>query len=212
MTNRKIVIIGAGSASFTVGLIADLIFEGSPWEVRLVDIAPDSLGVAYHLAARMLRERPAPIVLKKSTERRKMLPIFQIMGKNISLQGGPGSGQHCKLCNQIVIAGAIVGVCEAMAYAKKSGLDPQQVLQSITSGAANSWTLSNLAPKMLSGNFDPGFYVKHFIKDMGIAAESAKQMGLAAPGLDLAKSLYEKLAAQGGENLGTQALFKLYSS
>lgn len=138
-----------------------------------------------------------------------MLPIFEAMGKNIVLQGSAGSGQHTKMCNQIAIASGMMGVCEAMAYAKKSGLDPITVLKSIETGAAGSWSLSNLAPRMIVGNFEPGFYVKHFIKDMKIAVDSAKEMGLELPGLELAKSLYEKLALLGEEDSGTQALYKL---
>lgn len=139
-----------------------------------------------------------------------VMPIFEIMGKNIILQGPAGAGQHTKMCNQIAIASNMIGVCEAMAYAQKAGLDPTTVLKSIETGAAGSWSLSNLAPRMIAGNFAPGFYVKHMIKDMIIALDSAKEIGLMTPGLELAKSLYEKLAAQGEENSGTQALFKLY--
>jgi len=139
-----------------------------------------------------------------------VLPLFQLMGANIVHQGPAGSGQHCKMCNQTVIASTMLGVCEAIAYAQKAGLDPATVLQSISSGAAGSWSLANLAPRILAGDFAPGFYVKHFIKDMTIAAESARAMGLDTPGLDLAKSLYETLQAQGGGDDGTQALFKLY--
>lgn len=138
-------------------------------------------------------------------------PILELMGKNIVLQGSAGAGQHTKMCNQIAIAAGMMGVCEAMAYAKKSGLDPKVVLQSIETGAAGSWSLSNLAPRMLAGNFEPGFYIKHFIKDMKIAIEAAQEMGLKTPALDLAVKLYEQLAAQGEENSGTQALFKYYS-
>jgi len=141
----------------------------------------------------------------------RALPLLQIMGKNIVHQGPAGSGQHCKMCNQIAIACNMIGVCEAMAYARKAGLDPENVLKSIGAGAAASWSLSHLAPRMLKGDFAPGFYVKHFIKDMSIAAESADQMALDTPGLDLALALYRKLAAQGGEDSGTQALCKLYA-
>lgn len=135
---------------------------------------------------------------------------FEIMGKNIQLQGPAGSGQYTKMVNQIAIAAGMLGITEAMAYAKKSGLDPFQVLKSIETGAAGSWSLSNLSPRALKGDFAPGFFVKHFIKDMRIAIESADEMGLELPGLKLAKSLYDKLAAQGGEDNGTQALLKLY--
>lgn len=139
-----------------------------------------------------------------------ILPLFDLMGKNIVFQGPAGSGQHTKMCNQIAIAANMMGVCEALAYAQKSGLDPQNVLKSIESGAAGSWSLSNLAPRIIKGDFEPGFYVKHFIKDMGIALESAEIMGIDLPGLTLARKLYEKLAAEGCEDLGTQGLFKLY--
>ncbi len=140
----------------------------------------------------------------------EMLPLFQLMGKNVVLQGGPGSGQHTKMANQIAIASNMMGVCEAVAYAKKSGLDPERVLASISGGAAGSWSLSNLAPRILAGNFAPGFFVKHFIKDMRIALEEAGRMGMETPGLTQAFALYEELAAEGYENDGTHALFKLY--
>jgi 3-hydroxyisobutyrate dehydrogenase len=141
---------------------------------------------------------------------RRALPLLELLGKNIVRQGPAGSGQHAKMANQIAIAAGMLGVCEALAYSKKAGLDPATVLQSISSGAAGSWSLSNLGPRMLAGNFAPGFFVKHFIKDMKIAAASAGQLGLDAQGLRLALKRYEELAAAGGENDGTQALFKLY--
>ena len=137
-------------------------------------------------------------------------PLFDIMGKNIQLQGPAGSGQHTKMCNQIAIAGGMVAIGEALAYAKKSGLDPKHVLASIETGAAGSWSLSNLAPRALDNNYAPGFFVKHFIKDMGIAIESAQEMGLKLPGLALAKDLYDRLAADGGADAGTHALFRFY--
>ncbi len=114
------------------------------------------------------------------------------------------------MANQIAIASNIMGVCEAVCYAEKAGLDPETVLASIETGAAGSWSLSNLAPRMIKGDFEPGFYVKHFIKDMGIALESCRNIGLDARGLTLAKSLYDDLAASGGEDEGTQALYKNY--
>ena len=141
----------------------------------------------------------------------RVQPLFETMGGNIVYQGPAGSGQHCKMCNQIAIAANMLGVCEAMAYASRAGLDPDTVLQSISAGAAGSWSLSNLAPRMLAGNFDPGFYVKHFIKDMAIAAGAAAAMSLDTPGLDLALSRYRALAEQGHEDDGTQALYRLYA-
>jgi 3-hydroxyisobutyrate dehydrogenase len=137
-------------------------------------------------------------------------PILERLGTNIILHGKAGAGQHTKMCNQIAIASNMIGVCEALAYAKRSGLDPFKVLESISQGAAGSWSLSNLAPRMLSGDFKPGFYVKHFIKDMKIALEEAEKMNLQLPGLELAKSMYEELAKAGEENSGTQALYKRY--
>lgn len=139
----------------------------------------------------------------------ELRPIFEAMGKNVRIQGPAGAGQYTKMCNQIAVASYMLAVCETIAYTKRAGLDPENVLKSIETGAAASWTLSNLGPRMVAGNFAPGFYVKHFIKDMNIAIESAREMGLTLPGLELAKSLYDKLAAEGGENYGTQALIKI---
>jgi 3-hydroxyisobutyrate dehydrogenase len=139
----------------------------------------------------------------------RILPLLALMGKTIVYQGPAGSGQHCKLCNQIAIASNMIGVCEAIAYARKAGLDPETVLKSISTGAAGSWSLNNLAPRMLAGDFAPGFYIKHFIKDMAIAAASADQLNQDTPGLDLAIALYRKLEEQGYANDGTQALFRL---
>jgi len=139
-------------------------------------------------------------------------PVLEVMGANIVHQGPAGSGQYTKMCNQIAIASGMLGICESMHYAKQAGLDPFTVLKSIESGAAGSWSLSNLAPRILRNAFAPGFYVKHFIKDMRIAIMSAEQMGLTLPGLALAKRLYEQLATEGGGDDGTQALFKLYAN
>lgn len=133
-------------------------------------------------------------------------PCFERMGKTIVRQGGPGSGQHAKMVNQTLIASGMVGVCEALLYAFKAGLDLDTVLQSVASGAAGSWSLSNLGPRIIQNNFDPGFFVDHFIKDMGIALDEAKRMGLSLPGLALAHQLYLALAAQGHGRKGTHAL------
>ncbi|MCZ8511544.1 NAD(P)-dependent oxidoreductase [Paenibacillus filicis] len=135
--------------------------------------------------------------------------LLSIMGTNIVHQGAAGSGQYTKMCNQIAIASNMMGVCEALIYAEKAGLDPSTVLKSIESGAAGSWSLSNLAHRIIKGDYAPGFYVKHFIKDMQIALNSAEEMNLKLPGLALARSLYEQLAQMGEENSGTQALFKV---
>ncbi|MCL6571472.1 MAG: NAD(P)-dependent oxidoreductase [Bacillus sp. (in: Bacteria)] len=137
-------------------------------------------------------------------------PLLALLGTNVIYQGKPGAGQHTKMSNQIAIASNMIGVCEAIIYAEKAGLDPENVLRSISTGAAGSWSLNNLAPRMLNGNFEPGFYIKHFIKDMRIALAEAEMMGMEVPGLTLAKSLYDQLAEKGEENSGTQALYKYW--
>lgn len=142
----------------------------------------------------------------------RAMPLFQKMGKTIVLQGPVGAGQFCKLCNQIAIAGGMLATIESMAFAAGVGLSPAVVLESISGGAAGSWSLSNLAPRILRNDYTPGFFVKHFVKDMRIALEAAKDAGLALPGLELAERLYTRLVAEGGENDGTQALFRLYAS
>lgn len=140
----------------------------------------------------------------------KLYPIFQLFGQNIVYQGVAGSGQHTKMCNQIAIASGMIGVCESMAYGLKAGLTMEEVLRSITAGAAGSWSLSNLAPRMLKGNLEPGFYIKHIIKDIKIALDEAERMNLQLPGLTLAKSMYDQLLAEGYGDNGTQALIKYY--
>jgi 3-hydroxyisobutyrate dehydrogenase len=138
-------------------------------------------------------------------------PLFEIMGKNIRLQGPAGSGQHCKMANQIAVAGSMLSWVEALAYAKRAGLDPASVLDSISGGAAGSWSMTNYGPRALRGDFQPGFYVKHFLKDMRIALEAAAEMQLDLPGLACAKKLYDQVAARGWEELGTHALYRLYT-
>lgn len=140
----------------------------------------------------------------------RVMPIFEVLGTNIVYQGPSGSGQHTKMCNQIAIASNMMGVCEALIYAKKSGLDPEVVLRSIHSGAAGSWSLQNLAPRILNDDFAPGFYIKHFIKDMGIAVEEAKRMNLSLPGLETSLNLYLELDQKGYSEHGTQALIKYW--
>lgn len=140
----------------------------------------------------------------------QVLPVLNLFGETIVYQGPAGSGQHTKMCNQITIATGMIGVCEALAYGKKAGLDLDQVMRSISTGAAGSWSLSNLGPRMIAGNYEPGFYIKHFVKDMKIALEEAEMMNLQLPGLKLAKSMYDELVAEGYENSGTQTLIKKY--
>jgi 3-hydroxyisobutyrate dehydrogenase len=133
-------------------------------------------------------------------------PLWQLMGKTIVRQGGPGAGQHTKMVNQTLIASNMIGVCEALLYGYKAGLDLNTVLKSVSSGAAGSWSLSNLGPKIIDNNFDPGFFVEHIIKDMGIVLEEARRMNLSLPGLALSQQLYIALAAQGHARSGTHAL------
>lgn len=140
----------------------------------------------------------------------KALPIFETLGKNIVLQGPAGAGQHTKMCNQIAIAGTMLGMSEALSYAKQSGLDPETVLKSISGGAAASWSLSNLAPRVLKGDYDPGFYIRHFIKDMEIARAEAQRFSKELPSLELAIESYKRVAEKENDLLGTQALYLKY--
>lgn len=135
-----------------------------------------------------------------------LLPCWEAMGRTIVHQGGHGAGQHTKMVNQILIATNMIGVCEALLYGYRAGLDLPTVLESVGSGAAGSWSLSNLGPRVMENDFDPGFFVEHFVKDMGIALAESKRMGLAMPGLALAHQLYLGLQAQGHGRDGTQAL------
>jgi 3-hydroxyisobutyrate dehydrogenase len=138
----------------------------------------------------------------------RLRPLFELLGKTIVHQGSAGAGQHAKMVNQTLIAGTMIGVCEALLYAYKAGLDPEAVLESVSGGAAGSWSLSNYAPRMLKGDFAPGFQVEHFIKDMEITLTEARRVDLALPGLALAHELYLALRAQGGGRDGVQALIR----
>jgi 3-hydroxyisobutyrate dehydrogenase len=142
----------------------------------------------------------------------RAMPVFSLIGKNIALLGPAGSGQHCKMANQIAGAIGIVAVFEALAYAKSAGLDPSRVHASISGGAAGSWAMTNLGPRALSGDFAPGFYVKHLRKDIAIAVASAKELGLELPGLDCARRLYDKVSERGWDELGTQVIYRLYTT
>jgi 3-hydroxyisobutyrate dehydrogenase len=142
----------------------------------------------------------------------RALPIFEVMGKTVTHMGGAGTGQHTKMANQIAIAGTMLSVVESLAYARAAGLDPERVHGAISAGSAGSWSMSNYGPRILSGDLAPGFYVKHFIKDLRIALVEAEAAGVDLPGLALAKRLYERLAEEGGADLGTQALWQLYQT
>jgi 3-hydroxyisobutyrate dehydrogenase len=147
---------------------------------------------------------------EKDVER--VRPLFEVMGKTIVHEGGPGAGQHTKMVNQILIATGMIGVCEALLYGYKAGLDLDKVLEAVAGGAAGSWSLSNYGPRMLAGNFEPGFVVEHFVKDMGIALSEARRMSLSLPGLALAQQLYVALVAQGRGRKGTHSLMLALAS
>jgi 3-hydroxyisobutyrate dehydrogenase len=136
----------------------------------------------------------------------RVRPLLEVLGRRIVHHGGPGTGQHAKMVNQVLIATTMIGVCEGMLYARSAGLDPLKVIQSVGSGAAGSWTVNNLAPRMVRGDFAAGFYVEHFIKDLEIALLEAGRMRLCLPGLALARQLYEAVRAQGHGRRGTHAL------
>jgi 3-hydroxyisobutyrate dehydrogenase len=133
-------------------------------------------------------------------------PLFEVLGRLATLQGGPGSGQHTKMMNQIAIASGMIGVCEALLYAHRAGLDVEQALDTIKDGAAGSWSLSNYGPRLLRGDLEPGFKIEHFLKDLGIALSEARRMNLALPGTALAEQLYVSAASHGLATKGTQAL------
>ena len=139
-------------------------------------------------------------------------PLLEILGKTIIHQGGPGAGQHAKMCNQIVIAGTMIGVCESLLYGHRAGLNLETMLQSVRPGAAGCWTLENLAPRILQRNFAPGFLVDHFVKDMEIALAEAERMNLTLPGLKLVRDLYRAVQAQGHGHSGTHALYLVLES
>jgi len=139
----------------------------------------------------------------------RVLPVFELLGKNIAYMGEPGMGQHTKMSNQIVIAAAMVGVVEALLYARKAGLDLDAVIDIIGKGAASSWSLNQLGRRIVKGDFAPGFYIRHFVKDMGIALLEARRMKLSLPGLAMANQFYTAAMAEGLETEGTQALFKV---
>lgn len=141
-----------------------------------------------------------------------VVPLFDIMGKSYSLQGKAGAGQHTKMANQIMIAGTMTGMTEMLVYAKAANLDVEKVLETLAGGAAQNWSMSNYAPRILKADYSPGFFVKHFIKDLKIALDEAEKMHLNLPATKLATELYERLADQGFDNDGTQALIKLWWS
>ena len=205
------------------------VFAGAQTDVTVVDMTTSSPVLAKKLAAigadKKIDVLDAPVSggdIGAKTGRlsvmvggsdaafQKIEPLLRLIGQKIVRQGDAGAGQYTKMVNQIVIASNMMGVVEALCFAKAAGLNQERVLDSIADGAAGSAALSNLGPRMLKGDFAPGFYIKHFIKDMGIAIASAAEMKLNLPALTLANSLYGQLAAVGMENEGTQALYRFY--
>jgi len=205
------------------------VFEGSREGQILIDMTTSSPALAIRIAEEAVKRKmssiDAPVSggdigAKNGTLSimcggeakvfEEVLPILSVFGEGIVYQGSAGAGQHTKMCNQIAIATNMIGVSEAVSYAINAGLDPDKVLSSISAGAAGSWSLSNLAPRMLNGDFEPGFYVKHFMKDMDIALQEADLMKLNLPGLKLARSLYNDLVESGYGDKGTQVLYKSY--
>ncbi|MFP4373077.1 MAG: NAD(P)-dependent oxidoreductase [Spirochaetaceae bacterium] len=139
----------------------------------------------------------------------RMLPAFQVLGENVRLMGPAGAGQHTKMCNQTLVAGTMIGVVESLLYAYRAGLDPDSVIGVIGKGAASSFLINNLGPRIARGDYDPGFYIEHFVKDMGIALAEAQRMNLSMPGLSLVHQFYLSAKALGWEKLGTQGLYRV---
>lgn len=197
------------------GYIIDMTTSSPHLAARLYDAAQKK-GIAAldaPVSGGDIGARNASLVIMAGGDREAfdaVKPIFEILGRTVDYFGAAGSGQYTKMTNQIVIASTMMGVCEAVAYAKKAGLDTAKVIDTISGGAAASWSLANLAPRMLRGDQAPGFFIKHFIKDMRIALDSAAEMHLELPALALAKRLYDELAARGMEDYGTQALIQWY--
>ena len=153
--------------------------------------------------------RLAIMVGGKAADLEAVRPLLERLGTPV-LHGGPGAGQHAKLCHQIAIASTMVGLCEALAYARRAGLDPWRVLESMEQGAAASSSLAHHGPRMLRGDYEPGFRVRHFLKDLGIALEAAEEMEIDLPGVELARMLYQEVAEMGYADNGTQALFAMW--
>lgn len=185
-------------------LAKELYEEGKKKGIRVMD-APVSGGDSGARNATL-----SIMVGGDENDLKEAMPLLECMGKNIVYMGAAGSGQHTKAANQIAVAGATAAYTEALIYAQKAGLDPQRVLEAIGAGAAGSWQLSNMAPRALAGDFAPGFFIKHFIKDMKIVRDESRKAGVELEMLNTVLSLYEKMAEMGLENDGTQALIKYY--
>ena len=136
-------------------------------------------------------------------------PLFDCMAKTVAWMGPAGNGQHTKMANQLAVAGTMIGVVESLLYAQRAGMDAHQVIDVIGKGAASSWSINTLGRRIADGDFNPGFYIKHFVKDMGIALEEARRMRLSLPGLAMVHQFYVSAMAMGMENLGTHGLFQV---
>ena len=190
----------------------------SPLLARRIDAAARARGLEAldaPVSGGDVGAREARLVIMAGGEKaayERAMPVLSLLGKNLALHGPAGSGQHCKMANQIACAVGMIAWCEALAYARGAGLDPERVHASISGGAAGSWALTNLGPRALRGDFAPGFYVKHIRKDIGIAIASAEELGLDLPGLECARRLYDQVSARGWDEMGTQVLYRLYVS
>lgn len=198
---------GASIVDFTTSkpsLARELAAQGSEKGIEIVDapVSGGDLGARNATLSIMIGGEDHAV--------RNVWPYLEKLGKTLVHQGGPGAGQFTKMSNQIAVAGTMLGMVESMAFAEKSGLDPEKVLSSIRGGAAGSWSLDNLSARVLKGDDEPGFYVKHFIKDLKIALDSAAELNLNLPGTEKALELYLRLQDKGMQDKGTQALFHLY--
>lgn len=209
LDQRQGVIAGARAGT----VIVDMTTSEPSLAIEISDAARsagvESLDAPVSGGDRGAREGTLSIMIGgEATTVDKAMPCLQTFGKTMVHQGPAGAGQHTKMVNQTLVASGMIGVCEALLYAHRAGLDLPTVLQSVASGAAGSWSLSHLGPRIIDGDFDPGFYVEHFVKDMGIALAESRRMNLCLPGLALAQQLYQSVIAKGGGRDGTQALMK----
>ena len=202
---------GILSSSKAPRIVVDMTTSRPSLAQRIADVAARSglSSLDAPVSGGDIGARDATLAIMAGGEREtfdEVFPLFELMGKNISYMGPAGAGQHTKMCNQILVAGTMIGVCESLFYAAKRGLDEQAIIDVIGKGAAMSWSINNLGPRIARGDYNPGFMVEHFIKDMGIALDEAAASGFSLPGLSLVRQLYIALKAQGHGRSGTQAL------
>jgi 3-hydroxyisobutyrate dehydrogenase len=197
------------------GMVIVDMTTSSPELARRIDAASNAQGVTAldaPVSGGDIGARDATLAIMVGGDKSaysQVLPLFRRMGKNIAHMGAAGAGQHTKMCNQILIAGTMIGTVEALLYAQRMGMDQNAVIDVIGQGAASSWTINNLGRRIAKGDFDPGFYIKHYVKDMGIALDEARRANLSLPGLGLVYQFYLAAKALDLENLGTQALYKV---